>query len=67
MMDEEGLSNLSKSVSRACDRFFIHRGICNIALGMHDQVRAMLPRLGTCSSFCALRASFPPRRSQHPD
>ena len=45
----------------------IRRGICNIALGMHNQVRAMLPRLGTCSSFCALKASFPPRRSQHPD
>ena len=34
----------------------IRRGICDIALGMHDHVREMLPRSGICSSFCAGRA-----------
>jgi hypothetical protein len=34
----------------------IRRGICDIALGTHDQAWAIPPRLGTCSSFCAVRA-----------
>jgi hypothetical protein len=33
-------------------------GICDTALGMHDRAWAMLPRLGTCSSFCAWSGPF---------
>ena len=42
----------------------IRLGICYTVLGRCDRAWAMLPRSGICLIFCALRAWFPPRRSQ---
>ena len=41
--------------------------VFDIALGMHNQVRAMCLARETAQVSALLKASFPPSRSQHPD
>ena len=39
-------------------------GYLDTALDRSGRAGAMLPHSGICSPFCAVRAQFPPRRSQ---